>query len=333
MTHKFISAILVVGAVFLSAAQASAPIPAEIMFRDDRVARVSMSPDGQQIAVLLNGYGDAVDEVRIIDLETLSVSKTIGLGDFEGFNIRWANPKRLILTVNVMDTYKDEKDGWFTDVEFVAGRRALSLNTETGVPTIMFGNEDGFVQRNRNLGTIISTLSGDPDHVIMPAWDIRGYHLWRVNVNTGEAEISERGTDSTVLWYTDQNGAGVIRMDASTSFRTLYVYGKMPDGEWRRLRKVRIDDERDDQLSDFRPVAPGPEEGQYYVLSYPEDEEFRTVKLYDISSDSFVETVYAADSTNVEDVILDAETGELIGIQTLRDRLETVMFDDALQAN
>lgn len=315
------------------AGSAVAQIPAEILYRDDRVADVAMSPDGGRIAVLLNGYDEAVDEVRIIDLESLTVSKTVSLDEFEGYSIRWANSQRLILAVNVMDTYKDELNGRFTDVEYVAGRRALSLNVETGIPTVMFEGENDFVQRNRNLGRIVSTLHEDPDHIIMPAWDINGYHLWKVNVNTGAAAISDRGNDKTVLWYTDRDGRGVIRMDASSSFRTLYVYGRQPDGEWKRLRKIRIDDQEEDNLSDFRPVAPGPENGQYYVISYPEDEEYRTVKLYGISTDSFIKTVYKGEQTDIHDVVLDIKTGELIGIQTARDRLETVIFDSNVQSH
>ena len=322
---------LVLGTAGLCAAKAqAAPIPAESIFRSDHVGTVAMSPDGVRLAALVNGTKGAAglegqDRIIIVDLATMKPQLTIPLGEYPARSIAWASKQHVLIGVTVTDEYRGET--------YAVGTRLVTMNVDTSEMAVMFENQRRAMRRNRYLGSVVNMLPSDPSHVLMTASTSSGNHLWRVNVATGAAEVQERGRDRTVFWFTESDGRAVIRIDANRSFRYLYVYTRDDDDGWKKVRTVRIGGEKDEDDRDFWPIAPAPGEDRYYVLAHPEDEEFRTVKVYDYEANEYVETVIDAGDADVRYALTSSETGELIGARVLRDRIETVLLDKTAQAH
>ena len=303
-----------------------APIPTDVLFRQDLITTMALSPDGAHVAALVQGRGDDADRIVVIDLGTFKTKRSITAGEYSARSISWASPTRILASFGVPRTVRGET--------YTVGSRLVTLDIDTGDMAVMFEGQKSALRRNRWLGRVASTLPNDPDHVLMPAATSSGQHLWRVNIETGAAEIAERGRDRTVYWFMDGAGRAVMRIDANSTYRTLYVYVRDeadPD-DWKRLRKIRVRD--DDQDSrDFWPVAPAPGDSRYYVLAHPEDEEFATIKLYDYEADELLETVIDAGDADVLRAITSAKTGELLGAQVMRDRIETILLDKTAQAH
>ena len=307
-----------------------APIPAEAIFRQDAVPTVAMSPDGLRLAALVNGdEGEeglkGQDRVIIVDLATMTPQLTIPLGEYPVRRVSWASKQHLLIGVDILDDYRGET--------YRVGTRMVTMNVDTTQMAVMFENQKRTMRRNRYLGSVVNMLPGDPDHVLMTAATPSGNHLWRVNVTNGAAEVQEKGRDRTIYWFTETDGRAVIRIDANRSFRYLYVYTRTDEDEWKKVRTVRVGGEKDEDDRDFWPVAPAPGEDRYYVLAHPDDEEFRTIKVYDYGTNEYVETVIDAGDADVRYALTSAETGELIGARVLRDRIETVLLDKRAQAH
>ena len=309
-------------------AAAPEPIPAEVLFTEDKVPTVAMSPDGKRVAALVNGVTEdgegSDDRVVVIDLED-GASTAIPTGKYPIRTIDWASPKHLLIGLTMIDDHRG--------VTYVTGSRMLSVNVETTATAVMFENQRATMRRSRYLSSIANRLPDDPTHVLMPSWSHTGNHLWRVNIETGAAELHEKGRAMTVAWFTDRDGRAALRIDANRNGRYFYVLARQDDGDWKKVRTVRIGSGRDEDDRDFWPIAPAPGENRYYVLAHPEDEEFRTIKIYDYETDAYVETVIDAGDADVRAALTSAQTGELIGARVMRDRIETILLDKRAQAH
>ncbi|MBB4659043.1 S9 family peptidase [Parvularcula dongshanensis] len=301
----------------------AAPIPAETLFRSDLVGTVAMAPSGDKIAYTVH---DGDDSIQVRDLATNEAVRTIDLGDYPVRSLTWVNDRRVLLTIDILDDYRSET--------YRVGQRTLTVDITTGDVAVMFETERGTLRRNRFLGRVTDMLPDDPNHVLMPAYSVGGNHLWRVNVETGEAERVERGDDDTVAWFTDASGRAVLRADLTSSRRYVRIYAREEGEEkWRKIRSVRLGGKKDEEERDFWPVAPAEGKSRYYVLAHPEDEEFSSIKLYDYETDEFVETVIEADGADVITALTDARDGSLLGARVQRDRLETLLLDKKAQAH
>lgn len=307
--------------VGLAVSQA-APIPGPTLFQDDYVTTMALSPDGTRIATLIKNDGE--DIIVVIDLETVKPIQRIPMGDYPATSLRWASSSHLLVGVALLEEYGG--------VTYRTNTRMLSVEVETGKFAVMFDSERRAMRRNRWLGQVANLLPSDPDHILMPASTSSGNHLWRVNVRTGEAEITEKGRSRTVAWFTESSGRAVLRVDASRTYRYLRIYARRDEEEWEEVRSVRVRRD-DDEERDFWPVAPAPGEDQYYVLAHPEDEEFSTIKLYDYTTDEFVETVIEAEGADIQSALTSSATGDLLGARVQRDRYETILLDTHAQAH
>ena len=237
------------GAALLNAvgagrAFAQAPPDLEALYAPPSTADVALSPSGDRIAILRNrttAKGVVQSWIEIADARDPAGPRTsLNLGDHETNGISWAHETRLMVWV----VYDVRRKG-FPPESIV---RVITLADDGTKPAVMFGNRGGSLQYIHDLGTVVDSLPGDPDNVLMRAWEPqRGLPgLYRVNVNTGAATVVEYGALRTGTWLT-QDGTPMIRLDADRRGSMVRIMARARgETDWKFVHAFR-----DDQAPEF----------------------------------------------------------------------------------
>lgn len=303
-----------------------------------------LSPSGRYVAGLKKI--DGKDYVVTIDLEAPEMElRASNFGDFYLNWLEWADDDKLLVSVyglfNVYDgktMTREEADAYdINDLRVIPQRftRLFSLNRQTGETVQMFGN-DRKMARNYTLGRVTDFLPDDPEHILMPA-RLRGdLDLFRVNINDGTFKRVAVATDYTYAWYTDRNGRPAFRLSTNRYNSIVYIYAredaKSGKIRWRKVRTIRLNnDEKVQPAPEFKILYPGPTENTYYVAARRDGDETTGIYLYDFEADAFVETVVIREGLDIEDVIFNQDTRELLGIYYYDDRLIIEMEDPNIQ--
>lgn len=285
------------------------------------------------------------DVVIVFDMETMAQKKVVAIpANYTVQWMEWTSTDNLLISL---------RSGWsaarstrrsgsnINRRQYIPpSGRILSIKISGDAkPVILFGDERRLLRNNRNLDRTANLLRGDPDHVIMGAYRSDDFDLFRVNVNDGSAERVAKGKRLTWAWYTDKDGVPAVRIDCQSSrCRTMRAYrpedGADPndeDTDWVYFRSIDRKKRGDQEISELEIVAPAEAPGEYYVEVEGEGHERRSVKLYNIRTDTFVRDVYSDPTHDVAFAIIDRETGRFAGAAVWKDRIEYTMVDSTLQ--
>jgi len=207
--------------------------------------------------------------------------------------IRFVSNDRVLMSVGRARTVGESGRAWTRGSSRIFSM-SLSATETQNLYSVMFQDDDKMSRQNSHLSNITSTLRNEPNHVLMPAYKNLDLDLWKVDVRDGSYELVARGKTGTFFWYADRNGKPVLRFDCRGSrCRKVSVYAPDESGQdWKKIRtfKLKPDDNEDD--FDFYPVAPTDNEKQFYVMSNEDDDERRSLKIFDIDKEEYIKTVY-----------------------------------------
>lgn len=318
---------------------------------------LELGPKGQQLAMVSRTYAKIcrskrwerraankckpseqrlapTDQVLIIDLKAKKPVNAIPIPDDVTVNwMEWTSSNNLLLSITT---------GW------KIGRRSytpptgriLSVKTDGSAPMVMlFGEENRLLRNNRGLSRTVDLLHEDPRHVIMGAWRNGDYDLFRVNVEDGNVDRVAKGRALTIGWYTNRDGVPSVRLDCTTrSCRTIKLFrpqdGADPNDEetdWFNVRTFKQTRRGQDDVLEINWVAPTEVEDEYYVLVEGEGHERRSIKIYNIRTDTFVRDVFSDPTYDVRNAVINSETGDYAGAVVWRDRISYHLVDAALQ--
>lgn len=180
------------------------PYPLSEFFKPRMSSGAALSPSGARIAVAQNLGTDAeprsaVDFINAADPE--GQRSRIELGRVTVDSIAWANDDRLLTSVVLKDEVGPRSiagSNRKTEAIEYYMRRVVSVNARTGDVAVLFSDQRTRMRNTFDMGRIVDLLPGDPDNVLMAAWDADGIMaLHRVDVNTGSATRIERGGSGT----------------------------------------------------------------------------------------------------------------------------------------
>ncbi|GHA92572.1 prolyl oligopeptidase [Algimonas arctica] len=321
------------------------------------VSLLELGPEGQQAALLSRTYAKicrsdrwerepldkckpdeqklaATDKVLIVDLKTKKPVNAISIPDDVTVNwMEWTSPNNLLVSITT---------GW------KIGRRSytpptgriLSVKTDGSAPMVMlFGDEERLLRDNRRLSRTVDLLHDDPHHVIMGAWRNGDYDLFRVNVDDGDAVRVAKGRALTIAWYTNRDGVPSVRLDCtSRSCRKIKLHrpadGADPNDEetdWINVRTFKQTRRGKEDVLEIDWVAPTDVDDEYYVMVEGEGEERRSIKIYNIRTDTFVRDVFSDPVYDVNWPLINSETGNYAGAAVWKDRLTYHLLDTDLQ--
>jgi dipeptidyl aminopeptidase/acylaminoacyl peptidase len=322
---------------------------------------VVLSPSGRYIGFTrivtnkhcLNRYGEMVEqkkakckdkkksyrtkhEIAIFDLEKWEPVKKIPLPENLYVSwLEWASDDRLLAAL-----YRPTTTGTSGRAFKVGGSRILSIPIKGGTPIALFASQRTFRRQNRYLTRITNLLRNDPEHIVMPANRDGALDLWKVNVLTGFANRIAQGKAGTFYWYTDRYGVPILRFDcAARRCLKINVFGfdqtqnLSADNRkaWSKIKTFRVKPDEDEDDYDFWPIAPAAKKGQFYVMSNEDSAERRSIKIFDIKSQKYIETVYEHPTVDVGGAMLDTKTGEYAGAWFYEDRLNYSFQDPEIQ--
>ncbi|HYE45780.1 MAG TPA: alpha/beta fold hydrolase [Caulobacter sp.] len=318
----------------------AAPPSLDELFKPAGLLDTALSPDGAQIACLRVVREEVPNPVKVrgqpktITKSTafvvLNRSADLGakptyvrVGEFEVEQVEWASDSRLLIWVNLRADAKGNLFGMqYGDVFYpFPVRRVLSVGVDGASPVVLFGNQPKAVKREFDLGNVVDRLPKEDDYVLMQKWESSRdcYGLYRVNVVTGEAQLAELGERATDGWYI-QDGNPVLRFDSNARGTSFSVYGRAPGEErWKLIRKTRRNEMQ--RYTDIDVVGSTQEPGVLLVSHRADNEEFSSIKLFDVRTLSMGKAFKSIEGADVTAVAMD-EADRLIGVAYKRDRQE-----------
>jgi dipeptidyl aminopeptidase/acylaminoacyl peptidase len=302
-----------------------------------------LSPSGQYLAgVRREGEGEYLITLDLND--EASTPKGMAMGDSYVRWTEWVTDDRLLMSVmsyfdirtGDMLSRDDMKDLPSRAIPF-AVTRIMAMDRDGGNVVILFG-DDRRMNRNFNLGRVVSFLRDDPDHVLISAYRGGDLDLFKVSVVDGSFERIALGTDNTYSWYVDRKGEPAFRFNTNRRGSIIYIYAREDRAngkiKWRKVKTIRLNrNRRDESATEFRPISAGPTETTYYVAARPEGEDRTGIYLYDFEKDEFVETVRTHDRLDIENAIFNRTTKELQGVYYQDDRLVIEYEDPEVQSH
>lgn len=316
-------------------AQGAAPYSLAEFFQYDRLIGVALSPSGEKIALLKetreNGERLALVDVFAVSDLSRPTSRS-RLGDFQADQMDWANDNRLLIgliqIVSRDARVRSDRSTITDELITHASRRMISLDTVNGGAVVLFENQPGALNNSIDLGRVVDLLPNDPDHILMisRAGARRGgvliqgsaghVTLYRVNVNTGDAERVESGTDQTIGWRT-HNGQPVIRVDISPrgTYETLYARAE-GSNDWRVLTRRRLT-----ETPEFEYITNGDRPNSILVAARRDGEDTSSIRELDLTSMAYGPPLASRPDRDVAYGVLD-DTGRYLGAAYVGDRVE-----------
>ena len=184
-------------------------------------------------------------------------------------------------------------------------------------------------KQNAYLTRISNILRSEPNYVLMPAYKSADLDLWKVDVRDGSVERVGEGKKGTFYWYTDRAGKPVFRFDCKgRRCRKVEVYSFNDTSEkWEKIRTFKLKPDDDEDHFKFYPVAPTANENQFYVITEDDEDDRRSVKIFDTETQQYVKTIFEHPKYDVGNVITSINTGDYQGVWYYADRLKYVLKD------
>ena len=302
-----------------------------------------ISPSGKYLAGIRRD--GMVDYLIIADLDTDPFKiDGVGMGDYFVNWMEWVTDDRLLVSVSGFLDYRTMKELtreqiFSHEYEYIPYTRLVSMDRKGKNIVAMFGDSRR-MRGNFSLGRVTSFLRDDPRHILMPARMNGDLDLFKVNILDGSFERVATGTDNTILWFVDDAGVPVFRINSNNRGTVLRVYARdeLKNGKvkWKKIRSFRFDKTSDEENTGiiFRPLSPGPTESTYYVLGRAENDDTTSVYLYDFETDTFVKTIKKVEGFDINGALFDDVTGNYLGaFYTTHDKFEIDMVDGAVQAH
>jgi len=302
----------------------------DILYSQRQFAEPRLSPDGQRLFYIYRPEIDT-DEYHLVvrDLES-GQSRAVVIGEFEPSWGMWASNERILVNTPVrVYLQRSASDN------YILAERVISLSaTLEGAPVVLFNEDNRSVTRdNWSLSTVVDIVPDDPTHVLMPAARNGHYHLWRVNIETGFAEVYERGRRSTIAWGA-YDGVALVRFDISRFGRRIRVFTR-PDADtrWSRTAEIRLGDRADTEERDWEPAGRSENPGEIFVRARPEGTEFLGIYRYNLETGEYIEPVALRDDYDISIAFSHSFTGEFLGYGYVADRRLYQFEDEELQAH
>ncbi|MDQ0465283.1 dipeptidyl aminopeptidase/acylaminoacyl peptidase [Caulobacter ginsengisoli] len=296
----------------------------------------ALSPDGERVAMLREvREGDKrLAYLRMAKVGDYDNTTQVLLGDFEVEQVEWASNDRLLIWLRFDKGQDGKPTGIPYDGDFIPipVRRVMAVSPDGKNPVALFGNQKRVLRRDFNLAQVVDVTPDDPDHVIMQIWnyDYDCWALYQVNIHTGEAVVSERGSPTTDGWFL-QNGRPVLRYDSNDSGTSVTVSARAPgESDWKVYRKFRRDELK--KLENFDVMAATPEPGVLLVASLATMDDAVTVRRFDLRNLTMGEVVAHQPGRDISGVFCDERSG-LVASRYLEDRQAYLFTDPKLAAH
>ena len=308
---KFLVFLFVVASAVGS--EAAAP-PPEAFGALPNIYDAAISPDGKQIAVIVNIQGQY--GIRALTLgEKDEELRAILLG--EGVKprwVKWANDERVLVGL-----WQSEK---LRDVPITSSHiYTLDVSTMTG--KILVRTDEIFRQNNSD---VVDFLKDDPDYILMAFSDKNQLlkDVQRVNVRTGSYVLEKRARKNVQYWYTDARGEPRVGQGL--------IDGAVPGEEWYlTIREADRDIWRDAEnfpgLEADTQIFGLTEDPNELVIGDRAGRDTLGLYVYDVVDKKISRKLFHHDTYDASGLVV-AANGAVIGARFVADTTETELFGE-----
>ncbi|MGH6889254.1 MAG: alpha/beta hydrolase family protein [Rhizomicrobium sp.] len=287
--------------------------PAEAFGNLPAAESAQLSPDGKHLAIIrpLDGR----EKVVFIDLSKRNAAPYIvgmegGLAD----QVYWKSNDRAICVFHATLGYKFQRG-------FSAWSRAISVRLASQTAVLLMNNAPYF-RRNFDAGGIVDFSADDPNHVYMTEvdrWDREfTLDLYQVDLTTGAAQLVMRGNRDTDRYIMDGHGHIVARID-QTADLTEHVFAGSNE-----IYKYSVKGGSPFAIAGLT-AGSDPE----FIAERATDH--NTTGLYTWSPYASGKALFENPTYDLDDVILDSRTAQIIGFTYVDDKRQSTYFDPAMQ--
>lgn len=297
-------------------AHAQSVPPAEAFGRLPSIASVSLSPNGEYIAVVREVNGKLTGLVRKAGAPDKPVVFDIGDWVFRG--LTWANNERILIVVS------KKRDLSFLDAPIDIAR-TISVKRDGTSPIVLMADQGRAFRSFANFTSIVDVLPNDPDHILLTAADSKStgvfVNLYKVNVSTGEATVAERGSADTVAFGTDRTGAVRFRIERNEDRRKNTIFIRKT-GETRWSKFI---EQRDKDRTTLAPLEFSDDPNVMYVLYRAKETDRLEVWTYDLTAMKPIARVAAHPRVDMDGVVSERFSGLVVGV-SYNEAWETVQY-------
>lgn len=303
----------------------TAPPTAFDFARLPEISKVALSPNGQFFASVQRSDGKQYAVIREIDGDSEPVAFNFNKVSIDW--ISWARDDRVLIGYSLLVELR------FLDIKiYFGGARVLAADRDAQNTVVLFKGEPSVVAGNFNLSAVTHMLPDDPAHILMPAFDSdERLGIWRVNVDTGDAALIEKGTSRTGGWFADRNGKPRIRIDANKRGTYLHLFSAdSKTGQWRKISSGPWNTNR---MPNVWPIATADTGNGIYVLAHAPDEDRVSIKLMDSDTGALTPTDIEHSQVDIRGGLVDARSGRFLGGSFIDDQYNIKFKDKHLQAH
>ena len=276
----------------------------------------AISPDGDEIAAIVNAEGQYYVNVSSLPRKPNETPRLIGLGKgVKPSYVKWGNDKQVLVAL-----WQSEKYGRVP----VTASYIYTFDTQALKGKILIKPPRGvFRQFNAN---VVDWLEDDPNHILM-SFDANSNNdrpaIHRVNIESGDSKVVQRGMPSVTAWVTDTQGQpriGIGRRDDAEATPVMRIRDLTKD-DWINVEKYP-------GLEATTPIFGFTDKPQEIVVGKYQGKDTLGLYVYDLNTKSITRKIYHNDQYDAEGVIRNKDGGEIIGARYTADTSEVELIGD-----
>lgn len=321
-----ISAAILAGAmsVWLAAAHAAPPI--EAYLRPPAYREPELSPDGRFFAVTM-----PVRErmnLAVIDVETREAKLLTSVSDFDVIDVHWVGNQRLVFSLGRLNspTGPEQQDGGGLFMVSRDGQEVRKL-----LPTVR-ERINSLQVTYRDL-SVMASVPGSDEEIIVDEYESGGsHHVYRLNVRNGRKTLLSDGRPPrSYRWVLDRTRVPRVAVAwEKESTEEVVWYRASAKDPWQELYRQRANAER------IEPLA-FDDDDQTLIVASNRGRDTMAIHLYDPVKRALGERLAAhprfdmgadASGRRVPGLVLERNTGRLIGFRLATEKFETVWLED-----
>jgi dipeptidyl aminopeptidase/acylaminoacyl peptidase len=312
MKKRLMACSVLLSAFLLVNAEAK-ELPLDYFFKNPEFAGFQLSPDGRELAAMVNLNGRM--NIAVIDLKTRKSTAitTVKKQDVSGFI--WASNERILF---FMDKDGSESFGIF------------AVNKDGSLPRTLVEPLASVIRSGRSrirIVRVLDILENDPEWVLVSSNERRASNpdVFRMNIFSGKTLLVERNPGNVIDWFTDWDGnlVGAAFQDGlETGFKLL---SDPEEDLWETVKETRFDD------YSFMPAGLTGDGETGYVRSNltPEGDprDKAAIYEYDFRSKTFGKLVYEHPVVDCCGLIMNKKQRDIIGVSYMVGKPEQVYLD------
>lgn len=256
------------------------------------------------------GKTDGEQSLILLDVDAPDGAPTVfALGKFKLYDIHWAGPTRLLLSVLAPSLYEGEP---------IEVGRLILFDIATSVPTVLDQNSSGIFG-----GAVLYVDPAGRSALISSQRDLyETPSVKRIDLVTGKESIEERARPKVWDWFADAHGT--VRAGVAYADDRWTLWYRERTGEPLAKIKGRFDDEGAVDSMKFTANGGG------MIVTNARTGRFGLYR-YDFKSGAVGDAVYENPTVDIDDVIFDDQTGAVSGVRYEDERRHVKWLDPRMR--